>query len=153
MSCFYSGLPLCIDTEDLTTRSSISTMSVQISTQASHLTSGANSVHCVFILEWYWNFYFYLKFIESWQIFYVCFCAFTVLIMLYLWQLVLIFNSNSGHTPTLTANSALLLIPRNMLFAFYLYNNQHNVLLSKTLHSWSHLWQLIFVLRLGFGES
>ena len=47
----------------------------------------------------------------------------------YLWQLVLIFNSNSGHTPTLTANSALLLIPRNMLFAFYLYNNQQNVTL------------------------
>nr|XP_022342300.1 uncharacterized protein LOC111136025 [Crassostrea virginica]XP_022342301.1 uncharacterized protein LOC111136025 [Crassostrea virginica] len=59
------GLPLCIDTEDLTTRPSMSTTSVQGATRASHLISGASSVHYVFFLKWYWIYYLNLQFIGS----------------------------------------------------------------------------------------
>ena len=51
MSCIYSGLPLCIDTEDITTRPSMSTTTVQNANDASHLTSDASSAHCVVFLE------------------------------------------------------------------------------------------------------
>ena len=71
MSCIYSGLPLCIDTEDLTTRPSMSTTSVQSVTRAGQLISGASSIHYVFFLKWYWIFYFNLQFIGSWQMLYV----------------------------------------------------------------------------------
>ena len=69
----YSGIPSCIDTEDLhvPTRPSMITTSVQSVTQASHLISGASSVHYVFFLKWYWIFYSYLQFIGSWQMLYV----------------------------------------------------------------------------------
>ncbi|XP_078336793.1 uncharacterized protein LOC111137621 [Crassostrea virginica] len=59
------GLPLCIDTEDLTTRPSMTTTSVQGATRGSHLISGASSVHYVFFLKWYWIFYLNLQFIGS----------------------------------------------------------------------------------------
>ncbi|XP_078336791.1 uncharacterized protein LOC111136025 [Crassostrea virginica] len=59
------GLPLCIDTEDLTTRPSMSTTSGPSAKDASHLISDSKSVHCLFNLKCYWIFYFYLKFIGS----------------------------------------------------------------------------------------
>ncbi|XP_078336796.1 uncharacterized protein LOC111138294 [Crassostrea virginica] len=55
------GLPLCIDTEDLTTRPSVSTTSGQSVIQESRLTSDAKSVHCLFILKCYWVFKFLLE--------------------------------------------------------------------------------------------
>nr|XP_022286208.1 uncharacterized protein LOC111099126 [Crassostrea virginica] len=58
------GLPLCIDTEDLTIRPSMSPTSGQSVTQSSHITSDAKSVHRLSILKGYWAFYFYLKFID-----------------------------------------------------------------------------------------
>ena len=61
MSCIYSGLPLCIDAEDLTTRPSMSTTSDQSVTKASHLISAASSVCFVGFLEKALHFLFVLE--------------------------------------------------------------------------------------------
>ena len=80
------GLPLCSETENIMTRPSKNTMSLQSTTQASRLTSSAKSGHYVRILQWYWILCFSWNFMEpSWVV--------TLVFILFQHELFLIIDS------------------------------------------------------------